>query len=87
MLGPVIIESDTNLDDIEHHFRVFAGPGAGKTYWLLNHIKNVIMNSERLSPASYIGCISYTNVAFDEIVEKLGALTEYVECSTIHSFL
>jgi len=83
----VIIESDTNLDDIEHHFRVFAGPGAGKTYWLINHIKNVIKNSERLSPASYIACISYTNVAVDEIVEKLGPLTEYVGCSTIHSFL
>ena len=87
MPEPVIIESDTNLDDIEHHFRVFAGPGAGKTYWLINHIKNVIKNSERLSPASYIACISYTNVAVDEIVEKLGPLTEYVECSTIHSFL
>ena len=87
MPGPVIIESDKNLDDIEHPFRVFAGPGAGKTYWLINHIKNVIKNSERLSPASYIACVSYTNVAVDEIVEKLGPLTEYVDCTTIHSFL
>lgn len=81
------IESDTILDDIENHFRVFSGPGAGKTYWLVNHIKNVIRNSKRLSSVRYIACISYTNVAVNEIIEKLGPYGEKVEVSTIHSFL
>lgn len=32
------IDSDT-LIPIENHFRVAAGPGAGKTYWLVNTLK------------------------------------------------
>lgn len=32
------ITSD-DLIPIEQHFRVSAGPGAGKTHWLINHIK------------------------------------------------
>lgn len=86
-MEPITIESDECLDDIEHHFRVFAGPGAGKTYWLINHVKNVIRNSSRLSSVSYVACISYTNVAVNEIVERLGPYAEFVESSTIHSFL
>jgi DNA helicase-2/ATP-dependent DNA helicase PcrA len=81
------IESDTILEDIENHFRVFAGPGAGKTYWLINHIKNIIKNSKRLSSVAYVACISYTNVAVNEIIERLGQYGEKVEVSTIHSFL
>jgi len=49
------IASDTLLADIEHHFRVLAGPGAGKTYWLVNHIGNVIRRSMRLLPSTRIG--------------------------------
>jgi DNA helicase-2/ATP-dependent DNA helicase PcrA len=81
------IDSSTLLDDIEDHFRVFAGPGAGKSYWLVQHIKNVIQHSNRLSPASRIACISYTNVAANEILRKLGSSADRVEVSTIHSFL
>jgi len=87
MPEPIVIESDTNIGDVEHHFRVFAGPGAGKTFWLINHIKNVVRNSKRLSSTSYIACISYTNVAVNEIVDRLGPFAEHVESSTIHSFL
>ncbi|BBO66622.1 hypothetical protein DSCA_05520 [Desulfosarcina alkanivorans] len=36
------IDSDSEIPDIERHFRVFAGPGAGKTHWLIKHIKNVV---------------------------------------------
>jgi DNA helicase-2/ATP-dependent DNA helicase PcrA len=87
MPDPIIIESDTNLSDIEHHFRVCAGPGAGKTHWLINHIRNVVRNSNRLSSTSRIACISYTNVAVEEIVDRLDQYAEHVESSTIHSFL
>ncbi len=81
------IDSSTFFTDIERHFRVMAGPGAGKTYWLVNHIKQVVARSKRLSPASRIACISYTNVAVHEIVTQLGSAATKVDASTIHSFL
>ena len=81
------IDSGTLLPDIERHFRVVAGPGAGKTHWLVNHIKHVIARSKRLSPASRVACISYTNVAVNEIVTRLGSAATKVDASTIHSFL
>jgi len=81
------IDSGTFLTDIERHFRVMAGPGGGKTYWLVNHIKQVVARSKRLSPASRIACISYTNVAVHEIVTQLGSAATKVDASTIHSFL
>lgn len=82
-----VITSDTLLDDLNHHFRVFAGPGAGKTYWLVKHIENVVQNSQRLSPHTRVACISYTNVAVNTIVKQLGQSADRVDVSTIHSFL
>lgn len=75
------------LIEIEQHFRVSAGPGAGKTYWLANHIKNVLHHSERLCASRKIACITYTNIAVERILECLGASADRVEVSTIHSFL
>ena len=86
-MSAIIISSDTVLTSFDHHFRVFAGPGAGKTYWLVNHIVNVIRNSKRITPSSYVACISYTNVAVGEIIKGLGRSAEHAEVSTIHSFL
>lgn len=40
--------SSDSLIDIESDFKVEAGPGAGKTTWLVNHIKNVLNKSARL---------------------------------------
>jgi DNA helicase-2/ATP-dependent DNA helicase PcrA len=82
-----VITSGDILEDIEHSFRVFAGPGAGKTRWLVSHIKNVIARSERLLPTTKIVCISYTNVAANQIMRGLGPAAEACEISTIHSFL
>ena len=82
----VAIDSNTMIDP-DHHFRVFAGPGAGKTHWLVNHIKNVVRTSPRLTPCSYVSCISYTNVAAQEILRRLGQSGDRVEVGTIHSFL
>ena len=81
------IDSGMLLADIECHFRVVAGPGAGKTHWLVNQIKHVVARSMRLSPASRVACISYTKVAVNEIVTRLGSATNQVDVSTIHSFL
>lgn len=72
---------------IEQHFKVSAGPGAGKTRWLVNHIKNILHQSTRLGKTRKIVCIAYTNVAAEVILERLGSNVECIEVSTIHSFL
>jgi DNA helicase-2/ATP-dependent DNA helicase PcrA len=36
---PMIQMSSESNIPIEQSFKVFAGPGAGKTHWLVNHIK------------------------------------------------
>ncbi len=84
---PIVIDSGDKLSNIEHHFRVLAGPGAGKTYWLVNHIKEVLYTSERLDKSRKVACITYTNTAVEIIRERLGSSSNQVEVSTIHSFL
>jgi len=81
------ITSDSSLIDIEHHFKVSAGPGAGKTYWLVEHIRNVLHRSNRLGKTRKIACITYTNMAVETILRRLGTSADRVEVSTIHSFL
>lgn len=84
----MITITSSDLIDIEQHFKITAGPGAGKTHWLVNHIKNTVKNSTRLEKARKIACITYTNVAVETILKRLGAgVTDRVEVSTIHSFL
>lgn len=85
-MSTTIINSDTIITDIDSHFKVSAGPGAGKTYWLVNHIKNVLHNSDKLYRTRKIACITYTNIAVDTILKRLGTSSEQVEVSTIHSF-
>jgi Superfamily I DNA and RNA helicases len=81
------ITSDSSLIDIEHHFRVSAGPGAGKTHWMVEHIRNVLHRSNRLGKTRKIACITYTNIAVETILSRLGTSADRVEVSTIHSFL
>jgi len=85
----IIIDSEFLMDkeDLHKHFKVIAGPGAGKTHWLIKHIRNVLQNSERLGKVSKIACITYTTVGTEEIIERLGTDIQRVEVSTIHSFL
>jgi len=35
----------SELPNIETNFRVFAGPGAGKTTWLIEHLEKVLKES------------------------------------------
>ena len=83
----ITINSDSIITNIDSHFKVSAGPGAGKTYWLVNHIKNVLHNSDKLFRTRKIACITYTNIAVETILKRLGTSSEQVEVSTIHSFL
>lgn len=85
-MANITITSDS-LINIEQHFRVSAGPGAGKTHWLVNHIKNVMHNSDRLSNSKKIACITYTNIAVHTIMNRLSNSSNNVVVSTIHSFL
>jgi len=87
MYSPIIISSGDEITDLDHHFRVLAGPGAGKTYWLMNHMRNVLRNSKKLGIPSKIACITYTTIAAEQINEKLNESGNRVDISTIHSFL
>ena len=82
----IVITSEQSIP-IDEPFKVSAGPGAGKTYWLINHIKNVVTHARRLDVVKKIACITYTNVGTDTIVSRLGMGNDVVEVCTIHSFL
>lgn len=84
---PAEIYSSTKLPCIKHHFRISAGPGAGKTHWLVNHIKQVLHTSEQLGKSRKVACITYTNTGVEIIRNRLGKSANQVEVSTIHSFL
>lgn len=81
-----IITSEQPIS-IDEPFKVCAGPGAGKTHWLINHIKNVVSNSHKLDVVKKVGCITYTNVGADTITSRLNMWNDVVEVCTIHSFL
>ena len=81
------LTSDSRLLDLQHHFRVGAGPGAGKTHWLVEHINNVLARSNNLSKTRKIACITYTNIAVETISKRLNNSSDHVEVSTFHSFL
>lgn len=82
-----IITADTIIEETEQHFKVIAGPGAGKTEFLVNHVRNVLNNSNRLSRNRKIACITYTNVGVDTLINRIEDEKDHLEISTIHSFL
>ena len=68
-------------------FRLEAGAGAGKTYSLIESIKYLIEKKSNLllRNEQKIACITYTNVAKDEILER----TDHhpaIFADTIHAF-
>lgn len=81
-----VITSEQTIP-IDEPFKVTAGPGAGKTHWLINHIKNVVSNSHKLDVIRKVACITYTNVGIDTITSRLNMGNDVVEVCTIHSFL
>jgi DNA helicase-2/ATP-dependent DNA helicase PcrA len=83
----VITIGSGDLIPIEQHFRISAGPGAGKTYWLVNHIENVLQTSNRMGCYKKIACITYTNIAVETIVKRMDFIADRVEVSTIHGFI
>lgn len=85
-MAVTVIDSNTPIDT-EQHFLVKAGPGAGKTYWLIQHIKHVLSTSNRLGKIKKIACITYTNIGVETIHNRLPDCAGRVDVCTIHSFL
>lgn len=64
-----------------HHFLLSGGAGSGKTYTLVQTIKQIISEY----PTALIACITYTNAAVKEIESRVNH--ENLRVSTIHDFL
>jgi DNA helicase-2/ATP-dependent DNA helicase PcrA len=69
------------------HFILEAGAGAGKTYSLIKALEYVLGGGPKGSPtkSSHIACVTYTNVARDEIRRRIDN-NPSVFCDTIHGF-
>jgi len=65
-----------------------AGAGAGKTYALIQTLKLIIAQKSKILKKhnQKILCITYTNVAVNEIKERLGETT-LIETTTIHDYV
>ena len=88
MVEVINSNDDLKIYDKEKHFKVFAGPGAGKTHLIIENIKNIVQNSKKVDKdLRKILCITYTNIAADEITKRLNNYNQYACVSTIHSFL
>ena len=78
------------FDKIDEYQNIIfnAGAGAGKTYALIESLKYIIQTKGKQlnSHNQNIICITYTNVATNEIKERLGN-TKLVKVSTIHERL
>lgn len=76
-----------HIDDFRS-FRFNAGAGAGKTYALIETMRYILEKKiiKLKQNNQQVLCITYTNVAVNEIRERLGS-TEVVLVSTIHERL
>lgn len=56
-------------EQLEKHVKVYAGPGAGKTHFLVENVKNIITTNALITRSQMrkILCVTYTNAAVDEI--------------------
>ncbi|TQV63323.1 MAG: ATP-dependent helicase [Sulfurovum sp.] len=82
------IEQIYECIDTKESFVLDAGAGSGKTWSLIESLKYIIKtNGESFNRNNQkIVCITYTNVAKNEIIERLEN-NELVMVSTIHDFL
>lgn len=76
-------------DEIKNNIRVFAGPGAGKTHFLVENIKNIIATNPKITSSKNrkVLCITYTNAAIDEIRRRLDRFSATADICTIHGFI
>jgi DNA helicase-2/ATP-dependent DNA helicase PcrA len=91
MGATLMSDADTEIAEcIEQHqsFLLDAGAGAGKTHSLVQCLKSLLKAERTRLKASnqQIGCITFTNVAKDEIAQRIDN-DPLVRVSTIHDFL
>ena len=79
-LEPVVQEILQSIDD-GRNFLLSGGAGSGKTYSLVNVIRQVIAEN----PTEKVACMTYTNAAVKEIEERVNH--KNLNVSTIHDFL
>lgn len=85
------IESGTILtaEQLQNHVKIYAGPGAGKTHFLVENVKNIVTNHPIVaqSRSRKVLCITYTNAAVEEMMRRLNRFSDSVEVFTIHGFI
>ena len=64
-----------------HHFLLSGGAGSGKTYTLVEVLREITKEN----PIKKVACITYTNAAVKEIERRVD--NENLRVSTIHDFL
>lgn len=87
-------ESESALNSVfaaleaQTNFKLEAGAGAGKTYSLISALQHVLKERSKYLPRrdQQIACLTYTNVARDEIVSRTDA-NPFVFADTLHGFL
>src|SRR5690554_8052967 len=74
---------------LSKHMKIYAGPGAGKTHFLVENIKNIVKTVPKVTNSQNrkVLCITYTNSAVEEIQRRLHGLSDAVEVNTIHGFI
>jgi len=93
LTNPAEIAAQKALDEMyecirtRQNFRMEAGAGAGKTYSLDKALRLIIdeHGASLMQKSQRIACITYTNVAIDEIIERTDGHPA-VQASTIHAF-
>ncbi len=78
-----------SAEQLLHHIKVYAGPGAGKTHFLVENIKNIVRTEPKIKDSTNrkVLCITYTNAAVNEIKRRLDEYDESVAVYTIHGFI
>lgn len=76
-------------EQLKSHFKIYAGPGAGKTHFLVENVKNIVTQNPVIvgSRSRKVLCVTYTNAAVDEIKRRLDKFTDCVDICTIHGFI
>ncbi len=87
MARDALLDVTTAIDD-RASFLVEAGAGSGKTFALVHGLKHILGSAreELERGGKRVACITYTNVAKDEIRDRIAA-DPLVLVGTIHEFL
>ena len=76
------------IENIDGQIMVLAGPGTGKTYTLIQRVKNMLLN--KAIPAEKILCLTFSDAAAAEmkkrLIKEIGELATETNVYTYHGF-